>query len=86
MCITVYIPVPNIYFLLLAYPRDQILISYHPQIHAGGAHFEEREACRQPRSRGFTVQPSGLYGSEEPAGGGRPGERAGGRQDSAQTV
>lgn len=62
-------------------------ISYnYLQIHAGGAHLEECEANRQPRNCGVTVQPPSLYGSEEPAGRGGRGERAGGRQDSSQTV
>lgn len=55
-------------------------------MHAGGAHLQEREADRQPRSGGLAVQPACVDGSEEPAGGGGPGERSGGRQGSAQTV
>lgn len=38
---------------------------------ARGAHRKECEANRQPRSCGIAIQPSGLDGSEEPAGGGR---------------
>lgn len=57
-----------------------------PQIHAGGAHLEERESNRQPRSCGLFIQLTSLDGSKGPAGGGGPGEYSGGCQVSAQTV
>lgn len=49
-----------------------------PQIHAGGAHLKERDANRQPRSRGVAIERTSLLGSEEPAGGAGPRDCAGG--------
>lgn len=60
--------------------------SHSFQVHAGGAYLEECDANRQSSNRGVAIQPTSLYGSEEPAGRGGQGECAQGCQESSQAV